>query len=517
MIMTDLILYNANIITLDPNVENVQLVAVADGRIQSVADDEALKDLKRSDTQVIDCCGKTVLPGFCDPHFHLQSTAAKSVTLDVSPQANVYSISDLQDQLRINSKKLAPGAWLRASGYHEFYLAEGRHPTRGDLDKAAPNHPVKLTHQSRHAHVLNSLALELSGISISTSDPPGGLIDRSADTGEPTGILFEMNDFLSRHAPPLEENEFNRGIKLVNQNLLSLGITSIHDASSHNGIKQWTSLCSWKEKNKFLPRVNMMLGLNGFNRFEQRDFFCLINKDQLRLSGVKIILDETMGQLYPPQKELNRLVLKIHQAGLQVAIHAIGETAVESACLAIEHALEKAPKLDHRHRIEHCSVSSPSLAKRLAISGIMVVTQPAFIYYNGDRYLKTVSNHEIQHLYPIGTLVKNGVDVAGSSDSPIVEPNPLVGIQSAVTRKTKTGNTVSAKERINPMAALRMYTSEAAKASFEEAKRGSITAGKLADLVVLNGDPTKLLPAEIKDLEVEMTILNGNIVWNKQH
>ena len=512
--MADLILYNANIITLDSDIENAQLVAIGNGRIQVVAGDAALKNLKHSDTQIIDCCGKTVLPGFCDTHFHLWSSAAKSATLDVSPQANVHSISDLQDRIRRNSKQLASGDWIRATGYHEFALAEGRHPTRWDLDKAAPKHPVKLTHQSRHAHVLNSLALDRVGISTSTPDPPGGLIDRSAPTGEPTGILFEMHDFLSGRIAPLEQREFNRGVEMVNQDLLSLGITSIHDTSSHNGIEQWMSLCSWKEKNKFLPRVNMMLGLNGFHNREQSDFSCLGYKDQLRLSSVKIILDETTGQLHPPQMELNRLVFEIHQAGLQVAIHAIEEAAVASACLAIEHALKKVPKPDHRHRVEHCSVCSPSLAKRLASSGIMVVTQPAFIYHNGDRYLETVSNAEIQHLYPIGTLIKNGVNVAGSSDSPIVPPNPLIAMYAAVTRKTKTSNTLSKKERIDPMAALRMYTTDAAKASFNEAQRGSITAGKLADLVVLNGDPTKLLPEELKNLAVEMTILNGNIVWN---
>ena len=360
------------------------------------------------------------------------------------------------------------------------------------------------------------MALDRAGISINTPDPPGGLIDRSAPTGEPTGILFEMNDFLSKRIEPLGEREFNHGLELVNQELLSLGITAIHEASSQNGIKQWMSLCAWKEKDKFLPRVNMMLGLNGFNTREQNDFSCFHNQDQLRLSAVKIILDETTGPLYPSQMELNNLVLEIHQAGLQVAIHAIEETAVESACIAIEHALKQAPKPDHRHRIEHCSVCSPALAKRLASSGILVVTQPAFIYHNGDRYLETVSNPEIQYLYPIATLIKNGVSVAGSSDSPIVPPNPVNAIYAAVSRRTKTGNIVSKKERIDPVAALRMYTTGAAKATFNEAKRGSITAGKLADLVVLNGDPTKLLPAEIKELAVQMTILNGNIVWNKE-
>ena len=512
--MIDLILFNANLITLDPDLENGQLVAMGDGKIQAVAGDAALKDLKHSDTQVIDCCGKTVMPGFCDVHLHLQALAAKSMTLDVSAQADVVSISDLQDRLAKYSKELASGTWIRASGYHEVDLAEGRHPTRWDLDTAAPKHPVKLTHQSRHAHVLNSLALDRVGISIHTPDPPGGLIDRSTATGEPTGLLFEMNDFLSEHIEPLGEREFNRGLALANQELLSRGITSIQEASSQNGIKQWMSLCAWKEKDKFLPRVNMMLGLSGFKSQEQNDFPRIRNQEQLRLSGIKIILDETTGRLHPPQMELNRLVLEIHQAGLQVAIHAIEEKAVESACIAIEHSLKQVPRPDHRHRIEHCSVCSPALAKRLAASGIMVVTQPAFIYHNGDRYLATVSNSEIPYLYPIATLIKNGVSVAGSSDSPIVPPNPLKAIYAAVSRKTKTGKTVSLNEQIDAMTALRMYTTEAARATFDEANRGSITPGKLADLVVLNGDPAKLSPAELKDIEVQMTIINGKIVWN---
>ena len=145
----------------------------------------------------------------------------------------------------------------------------------------------------------------------------------------------------------------------------------------------------------------------------------------------------------------------------------------------------------------------------------MVVTQPSFIYYNGDRYLKTVADHQIPHLYPIKTLQKNGVRVAGSSDSPVVPPNPLLGIYAAVTRMSESGSRVAAKERIRPSDALRMYTDDAATVTFDEAERGSITPGKLADMVVLSGDPTRLPPDEIKDLAVEMTVLNGDIVWNK--
>ena len=259
-----------------------------------------------------------------------------------------------------------------------------------------------------------------------------------------------------------------------------------------------------------------MLGPKGFEQIGTQNFSGPIAESQIRVSGIKLILDETTGELHPAQAELNERVLAIHRSGLQVAIHAIEENAVESACSAIEYALERVPRSDHRHRIEHCSVCSPSLSKRLASLGITVVTQPSFIFYNGDRYLETVPDQQLRHLYPIRSLLQAGIPVAGSSDCPIVPPNPLVGIYSAVSRKSQTGRSVAHLEKIAPLDALRMYTSHAARATFEETIKGSITPGKLADLVVLNGDPTKVPADEIKDLQVEMTILNGEVVWSKK-
>ena len=491
--------------------EKAGLVAVKNGRIQAVSSNEALKNFKQNQTQLVDCGGKTLVPGFCDAHFHLWASASHWMTLDLSPGADVSSITDIQEKIYAYSKTLAPGSWIRASGYNEFYLAEKRHPTSRDLDKAAPNHPIKLTHRSCHAHVLNSLALKKVGISRFTPEPPGGLIDRYTDTGEPNGILFEMNDFLSGCVPWISDNELNQGIRLVNQKLLSFGITSIHEASFNNEGQQWESLCAIKTKKEFLPRITMALGVNQF----KNDYSCSMDREQLRISSVKIILDETTGRLYPPQKELNRLVFDIHQTGLQASIHAIEKTAVTSACNAIEYALKKMPNPDHRHRIEHCSVCSPSMAKRLAALKIMVVTQPSFIHYNGDRYLKTMAKEDLAYLYPIGTLQKSGVVVAGSSDSPIVEPNPITGIYSAISRRAKTGKAVSPKERIDTLTALKMFTGNGAKASFDEYLKGSITPGKLADVVLLSRDPTKLTSEEIKDIEVVMTVIDGKIVWNK--
>ncbi len=208
------------------------------------------------------------------------------------------------------------------------------------------------------------------------------------------------------------------------------------------------------------------------------------------------------------------MVHDVHEAGLQAVLHAIEGKAIEAACDAIEYTLGRSHRSDHRHRIEHCSVCPEPLARRIASLGIRVVTQPSFIYYNGERYLKTVPDVNLKHLYPIATLMKHGVKVSGSSDFPIVPPNPMMGIYAAVSRKAENGDVVLPEESISALEALRMYTDYAAEVSYEEMIKGSIMPGRLADLVVLSDDPTKLPPDEIKDIRVEMTILNGEIVWD---
>ncbi len=512
--MADLILFNANIIPIGPGSGNARLVAIRKGKILAVAGNDALEDFRHARTKVIDCKGNTLLPGFFDAHCHIHAFAESLVTLNLSPRNNVSSILDIISEVRLLSRCLPSGTWIRGKGYNEFYLAEKRHPLRRDLDKAAPALPIKLTHRSGHAHVLNSTALDLVGISRNTPDPPGGLIDRDIKTGEPTGLLFEMGHFLSKRIPPLDSKELEHGIKMANRELLSLGITSIQDASIHNDIDKWDQFRFWKEQGFLNPRVNMMIGIQELNEHKGQDFSSLVGEKQLRLSGVKIILDETTGQMYPPQSELNEMVLRIHRLGLQAAIHAIEEAAIESACSAIEYSLNKIPKPDHRHHIVHCSVCPPSLSERIASLAIMVVTQPSFIYYNGDRYLKTVPDEQLRHLYPVGMLMNSGVNVAGSSDCPIVPADPLIGVYAAISRETEAGEVLMPEKGVPPLDALRMYTCNASKITFEDKIKGTIAPGKLADMVVLNGDPTRLPADEIKDIKVEKTILNGEVVWN---
>jgi predicted amidohydrolase YtcJ len=234
------------------------------------------------------------------------------------------------------------------------------------------------------------------------------------------------------------------------------------------------------------------------------------------LGAIKIILDDTTGRLHPSQSELNAMVFEVHHAGQQIAIHALEEKAVNAACEAIQFAIEKSPAKDHRHRIEHCAVCSPDLARKIASLGITVVTQPAFIYFHGERYRDTVPDQQLKHLYPIRTLLDEGINVAASSDCPIVSPNPLIGINAAMHRLSSTGDIVGGRQKIQFTAALQMYTLNAARATFEESIKGSITPGKLADLVVLNADPARLTADEFKNLRVDKTIVGGKVVWEKK-
>lgn len=509
----DLILTNAQVITLDPRQPGGKTVLVRAGRIVSV-NNEVLPGGTGSSANVIDCRGRTVLPGFIDAHGHLPAYAQSLVTLNLEPRSGVRSLDDILKTIRRLSLTLPPGSWIRGRGYDEFYLREKRHPTRHDLDQAVSTHAVKISHRSGQAHVLNSLALSLAGISSATPDPPDGIIERDVSTGEPSGLLYGMGGFLSATVPPLAEDEYVKGIKEANENLLAAGITSLQDASVANGREEWRMFERWKKQGLLLPRVRMMLGYEGFKDCEiNGDLVSSLPEAELATGGVKIMISETTGRLRPEQAELNEIVLTIHRRGRQAVLHAIEEKHIEAACLAIEYALKKHFRADHRHRIEHCSVCPPALAKRLAIAGIMVVTQPGFIYYHGERYRKTVPFAQFNCLYPLATLLNAGIVVAGSSDFPVAPPAPLTGIYAAVSRRAETGEILLKQEAIEAQQALRLYTENGAWSAFEEKNKGSITPGKLADLVVLSGDPLNLEEEELKKISVEMTIIQGKVAW----
>lgn len=510
--MCDSVFKNANVITMDPRVPSSELVAVKGRRIAAVAGNEILEDLKGMGVRIVDCGGKTLLPGFIDGHCHISAYAERMVSLDLSE--GVRSIADIQDAVRRFCADIPAGAWVRGKGYNEFYLEEKRHLSRWDLDSAAPENPVKLTHRSGHAHVLNSLALKEAEIDSTTEDPPGGMIERDLETGMPTGLLYGMHGFLSGRIPGFPGAELERGVRRANTKLLSYGITSVQDASSSNGLKQWRRFESWKQRRLFAPRVTMMLGMEAFDGYERNAYASEIPEAELHPGSIKVMAGRVTGSLRPSRAELNRIVASIHEAGFQTAIHALEEPVIEAAVSAIEYALRRSSRPDSRHRIEHCSVCRRELLRKLAELGGAVVTQPAFLHYEGDRYLKTVPPEELERLYPFDAMLECGLTVGAGSDTPIADPNPMVSIGAAVTRSSNTGRRLP-RPGIGLMQAMRMHTAGAAAVNFEESIKGTISPGKLADFVVLSENPFDVPEDRIKDIRVVMTVLDGEIVWSE--
>jgi predicted amidohydrolase YtcJ len=509
----DLILKNANVITMDPVCPAAELVAIKGNRILLVATSEGLEQVRGARSKIIDCHGKTVVPGFNDAHCHIFSFIRKLGSLDLSP-SSVRSIADIKVAIRRQVQSLPPGNWLTGDGYNEFYLAEKRHPNRRDLDEVAPHHPVVLAHRSLHACVLNSLALSLAGITRETPEPPGALIERELETGEPSGLLFEMLGYIrERVVPPLSEEELAEGMALANQHYLSMGITSVQEASATNDLARWQTLQQLKAGGKLKSRVFMMFGIDALNQFQEAGLAFGSGDSQLRLGGVKLMLNETTGQLPLSSPELNQQALDAHRAGFQLAIHCIEPSTVEAAIAALEYISGRSSLAGRRHRLEHCSECPPRLLKRLSRLKAVVVTQPPFIYYSGERYLATLSPTELRWLYRLKSFLDDGLVVAASSDSPVVPDNPMVGIYGAVTRRAESGQPVLTRECISAQQALAMYTVNAAYASFEEGIKGVIAPGKRADIVVLSDDPLKSPLERLKDIRVEMTIIDGKVEW----
>lgn len=505
---TDVILKNANVITLDAAQPRAELIAISDDSIFFVGGNSEAERLTGRGTKVIDCAGKTVVPGFNDAHLHLFSLVRKLLSIDLSP-SQVRSIADIKEAIRKVTTSKPPGAWISGTDYNEFYLAEKRCPNRWDLDEAAPDHPVVLSHRSLHACVLNSKALELAGITKETPEPPDARIERDLATGEPNGILINMLGHIrSRVMPPMNDTELAEGVALVDEHFLSNGITSFQEATVSNDLKRWEKLCDLKLNDEILSRITMLAGSPYWRDFKKRGLGTGSGDNLMHLGAVKFMLD-----VEPNQEELNQLALECHQAGFQMAFHAIAESTVTAAVNALEFVNQNSSVAGRRHRIEHCGECPPPLLERIKKLGLVIVTQPGFIFYSGERYLATVAASQLPWLYRIKSPMGKGVVVAGSSDAPVIPANPLIGIYAAVTRQAESGQVLLPEECITAEQALALYTVNAAYAAGDEKIKGSLSPGKLADIVILNDDPTRLPPEKIKDVKVEMTIIGGEVVW----
>jgi hypothetical protein len=504
-----MILCHATVVTMDPHHPRVEAIALRQGRIIAMGSEADVRRLCSPGANIMDCGGATLLPGFIDAHVHVRGYIATFRGLDCSPHT-VRSVQDLQAVLHAQAQRQPPGRWLVGYGYDDFALAERRHPTRWDLDVVTPRHPVRVAHRSRHAWVLNSLALRQLGIANAFVPPPGGMVERDPGTAEPTGLLIDMDGYVRKHLPPARDDEgWREGIRRASQGLLSAGVTTVLDASVLNDLAAYETFQTWTADGDFTPRLSLLLGAESLHAAVASGVNMGRGTPSCRVQGLKIRLDEGSGALTPPQEVVNEQVWQAHRQGYPVALHALEPSALVAALQALRLAQERWPRADLRHRIEHGAVCPEAFLDDLADLGVSVVTQPAFLWHHGPRYLADIDPGQQPWLYRIKSFLDHGIPVAGSSDAPVVPPRPLEGIAAAVTRRSSDGRVIGPTERVSPATALWLFTQGAAWACGLESEVGSITCGKRADLVLLEADPTRVPADDIPHIRVQMTMVDG--------
>jgi predicted amidohydrolase YtcJ len=521
----DLVLLNGRIVTMNTSQPHAEAVAVKGNRITRVGTDAEINKLIDKNTKVIRLNGKTVVPGLIDTHIHVADFGKVLLWLNLE---NAASISDMQGCLSKRVEETPKGKWVLGKGWDESRFPEQRLPTRFDLDAASPENPLVFYHKSGKLCVANSKALALAGVAQQATSASGSGIDRSKETGEPTGILRDdaMN-LVWRVVPELSEEELLDAAGLACRKIAAAGVTSIH----------WIVLSPVElsiirklhARHKLNLRVYVIIPANLLDTPLCSELHDDSADDQLKFGGAVIFADgylasrtAALSQPYSDnhasgadllytQKALNTLATKVHKANLQLIIHAVGDKAVNAALTAIEAASTAASGKSRRNRIEQAAVLNEELIARMKKQQVLVSVQPKVVasefsvWSAADR----LGVERARWLFPLKTLLKKGVRVVSGSDCPMEPLSPLLGIQAVVTRA------VFPEERVTVDEALRMYTVNAAYASCEETLKGAIEQGKLADFTVLSGDPRVVPLNEIEDITVELTIVGGRIVYQK--
>jgi hypothetical protein len=528
----DLVLTNANVVTLDAAKSRAEAVAVKFGRIAQVGTTKDVEKTISTKTEVLDLGGKTVLPGFIDTHVHLDDFG---LTLRTINMEGASSIAEVQRLLLERVKKTPKGEWVMGRGWNENLLEERRFLTRWDIDDVSPNNPVYLHHYSCHATLLNSRGLEESHIDRNTKEPAGGWIIKD-EGGEPTGFLRSNARFISpvglngvRPRPDLAT--LREAILIGVNEAVKYGLTAIHvPYADHDEIKVTQELAA---EGKLPLRINLLPKVELLDSILKLGINSGLGDEMLRLGAIKIFSDGSLIARTAAVKEHfegesdnkgilnNREVFEIqimqaHKAGMQIAVHAVGDRAIEAVLDAYEAALKDTPRADHRHRIEHASIADKDLRDRAMRLGVVVSTQPELVTRNGDGFIASLGDERMEYTYPIRSMLEEGLMVAGSSDCPLTYPNPLKGIWSATTRSSEvTGKPITPNQCVTMDQAIRMYTANAAYIGFDEKRKGTIEEGKLADFTVLSGDPYAFSPDNVRDLKVEMTIVGGKVVYER--
>jgi predicted amidohydrolase YtcJ len=502
------LLVNAVVRTMDDTLPVAQALAVKNGRIVEVGGTDEILWLREGDYELVDLGGRTVVPGFVDPHNHFSIGAYETFWENCR---DARTIGEVQQSLREGAASTPAGEWIRVVGYDHARL--GLHPTRHDLDEAVPDRPAIVMHFSHHQCVANSRALAAAGIGRGTPDPAGGEIARDK-SGEPTGLLFERAMSAVETASRAgAETRFVEVAAAASRRYARLGITSIQDAAVTPAMaKRYAEARAAGALGIEVGEV--MVGSHGW--FERPDDAApgtlKVFVDGGYRCAMRVMRDgvpRTSGFLFYERAELTVLLLEAWRAGRRVVCHAIGNLGIETAIGAIEDAVRTMPEGRSRVRIDHAIFLTRELIARLAELQVWVVAQPSFLWDMGLPQARTQSPDPDVLQRPFGSTLRVGAHQAFSSDFPCGSNAPLLGIAAAVTRRSRAGQVAAPDEAVTPAEALEAYTLGAARAAGMGDVCGSLEAGKRADLLVLSADPLTCPPAEIAGIRVEETWLKG--------
>ncbi len=511
-----------------------EAVALWNGQVLATGSAAAIDGLRGPSTRVIDLRGRLATPGLFEAHMHLLPLGLMMADVDVRPRF-ARTLDDLLKAIKAKADTLKPGEWVMARGYDQFELDVKRHPHLSELDAVAPNNPVYLVRACGHLSVVNSRAFELAGVTTDTPVPQGGAIEQVQ--GRLTGLLAETGrDPIKKVLPEPTPDELVAAIERAARYCNQFGFTSCMDAAvgMRAGYGEIIAYRHAVQSGRMPIRTNQCL-LGGPGGIAERCFdeglVTGFGDHTLSVGPVKIFTDgsaggrtaamsssylgepETKGLSLLKDHEMDEWTEHYHARGYQLAIHAIGDAAIEQTLRAMEKALAKYPDPARRHRIEHCGFNTDDQMTRMRKAGIEPAPQPLFIHDFGDLYVSVVGEKRAHESYPMRTWISRGFKPSASSDAPVCDANPFPNFYTMLTRKTSRGTVIGCDETLTFAEALQAYTEFGAYANRSEQHRGRLLPGMAADIAVFSRDMTAATPEQMRDeTSCDLTLLGGQPV-----
>lgn len=526
---TTLLIHGGPILTMDERQPVAAAVALQHGDVLAVGAEADVRAAVAGPFDDINLNGRLATPGLIDAHAHVVYVGLEQRELDVSVDA-VSSIDEIVRLVRQRAQSAPAGTWIVGNGYDQASLAEQRHPNREDLDAAAPDHPVLLMRSCHHIGAVNSRALALAGIDRNTADPDGGTIDRD-EHGEPTGVLRENALGLGQQAiGEPGQDEIETAIIAGGKTFAHAGVTGMHEAGVRRA-EQMRAFQSVYQRGELPVRISLMMIIEEtLDELISLGIRTGLGDEWLRIGNAKLFTDGSIGgrtarmrQPYLDQPDnvgiwmeepevMKEKIIRAHQAGFQVGCHAIGDAAINLLLDSYEEALRRFPRPDTRHRIEHCSIVDLPMIDRIARLGVVPIPGTSFLYYTRPAYVQNLGIERIRYAYAMKTYREKGVVAAASTDAPVVPVDPLIGIQTMVTRRDRNGDLAWAEEAVSVEEAIRAYTVNAAYAAHEEQRKGALKPGMAGDVTIFSADLRDVPSSELTRQHADMTIIDGRVV-----